>query len=109
MKLDKITCYKIKIKNLHDKGASLKINELQPGESILWLIWWNSLSNSNYLMSAKKCRCKSCIIDFTSAKMEFALAIFKKMYFSKYWIKYVVNRLPPFKDLYDHTNRFLKW
>ena len=22
--------------------------------------------------------------------------------------KYVVNRLPPFKNLYDHTNRFLK-
>ena len=38
MKLEKITCYKIKIKNLYDKGASLKINELQLGESILWLI-----------------------------------------------------------------------
>ena len=48
-----------------------------------------------------KCRRKSCVIDITSAN-------FKKMYFSKYSIKYVVNRLPPFKNLYDHTNRFLK-
>ena len=46
-----------------------------------------SLSNSNYFTSAKKCRRKSCIIDFTSAKMEFASAIFKKLYFSKYSIK----------------------
>ena len=39
---------------------------------------------------------------------EFTSAIFKKMYFFKYSIKYVVNRLPSFKNLYDHTNRFLK-
>ena len=70
--------------------------------------WLYSLSNSNYFTSAKKCRRESCIIDFTSAKMEFASAIFKKMYFSKYSIKYVVNRLPPFKNFYDHTNRLLK-
>ena len=46
-----------------------------------------SLSNSNYFMSAKKCRCESCIIDFTSAKMEITSAIFKKSYFPKYSIK----------------------
>ena len=46
-----------------------------------------SLSNSNYFTSAKKCRRKSCIMDFRSAKMEFTLAIFKKLYFSKYSIK----------------------
>ena len=68
----------------------------------------SSLSNSNYFTLAKKCRRESCIIDFMSTKMKFALAILKKMYFSKYSIKYVVNRLPPFKNLYDHTNRFLK-
>ena len=38
-----------------------------------------------------------------SAKMEFMSTIFRKMYFSKYSIKYVVNRLPPFKNLYDYT------
>ena len=60
---------------------------------IYWTLW------ANYFMSAKKCQHESCIIDFTSAKMEFASAIFKKMYFSKYSIKYVVNRLPPLKKL----------
>ena len=46
-----------------------------------------SLSNSNHFTSAKRCRRESCIIDFTSAKMEFASAIFKKLYSSKYSIK----------------------
>ena len=46
-----------------------------------------SLSNSDYFTSAKKCRRKSFIINFTLAKMEFMSAIFKKMYFSKYSIK----------------------
>ena len=63
-----------------------------------------SLSNSNNFTSAKKCQCESCIIDFT---LEFTLAIFKKLYFSKYSIKGVVNRLPPFKNLSDNTNKFL--
>ena len=43
--------------------------------------------NSNYFTSASKCRREKCIIDFTSAKMEFASLIFKKMYFYKYSIK----------------------
>ena len=67
----------------------------------------NSLSNSNYFMSAKKCRHKSCIIDFVLAKMEFASAILKKLYFPNIQLKGVVNRLPPFKNLSDHTNKFL--
>ena len=46
-----------------------------------------SLSNSNYFTSAKKCQHQSCIIDFTSAKMEIATAIFRKLYFPKYSIK----------------------
>ena len=46
-----------------------------------------SLSNSNHFMLAKICQPKSCIIDFMLAKMEFALAIFKKLYFSKHSIK----------------------
>ena len=46
-----------------------------------------SLSNSNHFMSAKICQHKSCIIDFMLAKMEFASAIFKKLYFSKHSIK----------------------
>ena len=46
-----------------------------------------SLSNSNNFTTAKKCRRESCIIDFTSAKMEFTSAIFKTLYFSKYSIK----------------------
>ena len=66
----------------------------------------NGLFNSNYFTSAKKCWCERCIINFTSAKMEFTSAIFKKLYFSKY-SKGVVNRLPPFKNLSDHTNMFL--
>ena len=66
----------------------------------------NGLFNSNYFTSAKKCWCERCIINFTSAKMEFTLAIFKKLYFSKY-SKGVVNRLPPFKNLSDHTNMLL--
>ena len=48
---------------------------------------FSSLSNSNYFTSAKKCRRESCIIDFTSAKMEIASAISKKLYFPKYSIK----------------------
>ena len=47
----------------------------------------SSLSNSIYFTLAKKYRQKSCIIGFTSAKMEFASAVFKKLYFSKYSIK----------------------
>ena len=48
---------------------------------------YTSLFNSYYFMSAKKCWRKSCIINFTWAKMEFAPAIFEKLYFSKYSIK----------------------
>ena len=46
-----------------------------------------SLSNSDHFTSTKKCWRESCIIDFTSAKMEFASTIFKKLYFSKHSIK----------------------
>ena len=46
-----------------------------------------SLSNSNYIMFAKKCWCESGTISFTLAKMEFMSAIIKKLYFSKYSIK----------------------
>ena len=63
-----------------------------------------SLSNSNYFMSAKTCRLEKCVIDLTSAKMEFASA---KCIFPNIQLKDVVNRLPPFKNLYDHTNSFL--
>ena len=41
----------------------------------------SSLSNSNYFTLAIKCLCKICIINFTSAKMKFASAIFKKNVF----------------------------
>ena len=54
--------------------------------SIYW-IFLNSLSNSNYSTLARKCWCKSCIIDLTSAKMELVLAILKKLFFSQYSIK----------------------
>ena len=63
-----------------------------------------SLSNSNYFTSAKKCQHESCIIDFTSAKMEFTSAIFKKLCFPNIQLKVVVNRLPPFKNFSNHTN-----
>ena len=63
-----------------------------------------SLSNSNYFTPAKKCWRESCIIDFTSAKMEFASAIFKKLYLSKYSIKrwckqitFIQNFVSPYK------------
>ena len=62
---------------------------------------------TQFIPLGKKCRCESCIMDFTSAKMEFASATFKKLYFSKHSSKRVVNRLPPFKSLSDHTYRFL--
>ena len=39
-----------------------------------------------------------------SAKMEF---VFAKCIFPNIQLKDVVNRLPPFKNLYGHTNRFL--
>ena len=56
-------------------------------------------------MSAKKCRQEKCIIDFTSAKMEFTSV---KFIFPHIQLKDVVNKLPPFKNLYDDTNRFLR-
>ena len=43
----------------------------------------NAVFLAHYFTSAKKCLHKSCMIDFTSAKVEFTLAIFKKLYFSK--------------------------
>ena len=52
----------------------------------------------------KNADAKKCIIDFTSAKMEFASA---KGIFPNIQLKDVVNRLAPFKNLYDHTNSFL--
>ena len=55
--------------------------------SIVCVMAFSSLSNSNYFTLAKKCRRESYVMDFTSAKMEFMLAIFKKLYFSKYSIK----------------------
>ena len=46
-------------------------------------------------------------MDFMSTKMKFALAIFEKLYFPNIQLKGVVNRLPLFKDLSDHTNMLL--
>ena len=67
----------------------------------------HSLSNSNYFMLAKKCQCESCVIDFMSAKMEFVSEFSKNCIFPNIQLKGVVNRLPPFKNLSDHTNKFL--
>ena len=61
--------------------------------------YFHSLSNSNCFLSAKICWCKSCIIDFTSAKMEFASAIFKKLYFSKYSIKWCCKQITSIQKL----------
>ena len=72
-------CFDNSLQKLRIKGISI----LNFHES-LSLDYITSLSNKNYFTSAKKCRRESCIIDFTSAKMEFASAIFKKLYFSKY-------------------------
>ena len=74
-------CFDNSLQKLRIKGISI----LNFHES-LSLDYITSLSNKNYFTSAKKCRRESCIIDFTSAKMEFASAIFKKLYFSKYSI-----------------------
>ena len=46
-------------------------------------------------------------MDLTSAKMEFTSTIFKNCIFPNIQLKGVVNRLPPFKNFSDHTNRFL--
>ena len=51
-----------------------------------------SLSNSNY---------------FTLAKREFTSVIFKNCLFPNIQLKGVLNRLPPFKNLSDNTNRSL--
>ena len=72
-------CFDNSLQKLRIKGISI----LNFHES-LSLDYITSLSNKNYFTSAKKCRRESCIIDFTSAKMEFASAIFKKLYFSKH-------------------------
>ena len=45
---------------------------------------------------------------FHVGKNEICVGNFQKDIFSKYSIKYVGNRLPPFKNLSNHTNRFLK-
>ena len=45
------------------------------------------ITSSVFLTQTISCRRESCIIDFTSAKTEFASAIFKKLYFSKYSMK----------------------
>ena len=58
-----------------------------------------SLSNSNYFTSSKKCRRESCIMDFTSAKMEFAPAIFKKLHCSNYSIKRCCKRITSIQKL----------
>ena len=58
-----------------------------------------SLSNSNYFTSTKKCRRGSCIMDFTSAKMEFASAIFKKLYFFKYIFKRCFKQITSIQKL----------
>ena len=42
--------------------------------NIVCVMAFSSLSNWNYFTLAKKCRCESYIMDFTSAKMEFMLA-----------------------------------
>ena len=66
----------------------------------------SGLSNSSHFTSANKCRRESRIINFTSAKMKFASAILKKCIFANIQLKGVVNRLPLFQNLSNHTNRF---
>ena len=70
-----------------------------------------SLPNSGYFTLAKKCRRESCIMDLTSAKKEFASAIFKIFYFSKYSIEKKcckkITSILGLPNLSDHTNRFL--
>ena len=58
-----------------------------------------SLSNSNYFTLVKRCWHKSCIMDFMSTKMEFASAIFKKLYFSKYSIKRCCKQITSIQKL----------
>ena len=72
---------------------------------IIYNIYNISLSNSNHFTSAKKCRRESCIIDFMSAKMEFASAIFKNCIFPIIQLKGVANRLSLFQNLSNQTNR----
>ena len=62
-------------------------------------IWWIWLERPNYFMLAKKCRHESCVINFLSAKMEFASAIFKKLYFSKYPIKRCYKQITSIQKL----------
>ena len=67
--------------------------------------WWSVYSV--FLTQIISCRRESCIMSFTSAKMEFVSAIFKKLYFCKYSIKRCCKQITPFRTLSDHTNKFL--
>ena len=72
-----------------------------PSDAFQIKIYWKlrlSLSNSNYFMLAKK---------NANAKFWICISNFQKNVFFQIF-NYVVNRLPSFKNLYDHTNRFLK-
>ena len=70
------TCFRVS-----PRYSCLKVKELLAwSRHKIWSL--SSLSNSNYFTSAKKCQCKSCVINFTSAKVEFASASFKNFYFS---------------------------
>ena len=67
-------------------GKTLAVN----GEEIINAMIGNAVFLTQIIScQQKKCWCKSCAMDFTSAKMEFALAIFQLK-------KGVVKRLPPF-------------
>ena len=85
--------------NLDDSGISLPV--FPSTVFLTQIISWNYL--------AKTCQWESSIINFTMAKILFALSISKSSIFPNIQLKGVVKKLHPFKYLSDHTNRFLIW
>ena len=66
----------------------------------------SSLSNSNYFMQ-KNADAKVVLSISSRQKWNSCWRFSKNCIFPNIQLKGVVNRLPPFKNLFDHTNIFL--
>ena len=88
--------------------TSMKLHNLlvtsKLDRKVIQLIWFvKAVFLTQIISRQQKCWHEKCIIDFLAAKMEFATT---KCIFPNIQLKDVVNRLPPSKNLYDHTSSF---
>ena len=67
----------------------------------------DSLSYSNYFTSVKNADAKVVLSISRRQKWNLRRQFSKNCIFLNIQLEGVVNRLPPFKNLYDHTNKFL--